>query len=455
MTSKNGLRLLIPQPCPVQLIRIGGDRDGAYLVPDDLEGIGGCFSPGVNNFKDFEDELAIDFGIPCHMCDYSSDISEFKTPLVPGLQTFEKKWLDVDNGSDSVSLGEWVQKYSPILGVDLILQMDIEGAEYRNLLSADQELLNRFRIIVIELHGLEALKTRGDSAMEILSLLEKLDASHVCVHAHPNNCSVVHIDAETGMNVPSVIELTYLRRDRLRHSACDCEPQIPHPLDISRNVDFLPPIHLNASWLSKEISSASACKIIADKLDYAEYALNELRSDSRRDLNSLLKFHSISTGNLLALCEQKSRQPPWLSDARPNPGKDVALGKKYLLSTSYPGYPLEGLVHRSDVFFFHTGVASNQSITIDLEVPCSLESLIIVNRRDSCQERARGLFYIIHNKKKFKRQKALPVAVDRSFYDQDSLVSSTPLAGQRGRFLTIFSPLKTALHFSSIEIYTH
>ena len=39
-----------------------------------------------------------------------------------------------------------------------ILQIDIEGAEYRNLLITDSITLNRFRIIVIELHGLRKFK---------------------------------------------------------------------------------------------------------------------------------------------------------------------------------------------------------------------------------------------------------------------------------------------------------
>ncbi len=36
------------------LVRLGGDGDGGYLVPDDLEGIGACFSPGVSDVADFE-----------------------------------------------------------------------------------------------------------------------------------------------------------------------------------------------------------------------------------------------------------------------------------------------------------------------------------------------------------------------------------------------------------------
>lgn len=79
----SAIGLLRPVPCPYPLVRIGGDSDGAYLIPDDLDGITNCFSPGVNNYKSFEDELSLRYGITCHMCDFTSDVERFKTPLVP------------------------------------------------------------------------------------------------------------------------------------------------------------------------------------------------------------------------------------------------------------------------------------------------------------------------------------------------------------------------------------
>ena len=63
---------LKPKASKTPLIRIGGDADGSYLVPDDLDGIAACFSPGVNRIKYFEDFLADRYGIQSHMCDFSA-----------------------------------------------------------------------------------------------------------------------------------------------------------------------------------------------------------------------------------------------------------------------------------------------------------------------------------------------------------------------------------------------
>ena len=122
-------QFLIPKACPVELVRIGGSGDGAYLLPDDLDGVSACFSPGVNNFKWFEDELCERWAMQCHLCDFSSDLEKFATPLISGLQTFEKKWLDVTNAPDAISLPEWVQQRAPESDSDLIMQMDICSQE--------------------------------------------------------------------------------------------------------------------------------------------------------------------------------------------------------------------------------------------------------------------------------------------------------------------------------------
>ena len=79
--------------CPAghKLLRIGGEGDGAYLVPDDLTGITSCYSPGVSNKKLIEDELLEKFDIGRHICDFTSDAEKLKTPL-KSKQTFAKKW---------------------------------------------------------------------------------------------------------------------------------------------------------------------------------------------------------------------------------------------------------------------------------------------------------------------------------------------------------------------------
>jgi hypothetical protein len=284
------ISVLKPKSSPYKLIRIGGNKDGAYLLPNDLTNIKACFSPGVNNFKNFEDDLTFLYNIQCHMCDKSSDPEKLKTPLVDGMQTFQKKWLDVNNADDSISLEEWVMAYSPNPKDDLILQMDIEGAEYRNLLNTPEEILKRFRIMVIEFHCLDNITNSQVFSEVLLPVFSKIDKYFQCVHAHANNFSKSsYIVSGTNINLPTFIELTFLRKDRfLNNSAKQLQPiYIPHPSDII-NAPSKPPLFLNKAWSGEKRSFKSQGKIIRDWLYYIPYYI--LYSTARNAKMNAEKF---------------------------------------------------------------------------------------------------------------------------------------------------------------------
>ena len=278
----SSVNLLKPYRSPHKLIRIGPDQDGSYLIPDDLKNIKACFSPGVANRKDFEDILVRKYGIQTYMCDFSSDLMNFKTDLIENMQFFDKKWLDIRGGVHNISLENWVNKYISNPSYDLMLQMDIEGAEYRNLLSTSETFLNRFRILVIELHEIYPL-VLGKKENDVELLLKKLNQNHICVHAHPNNCCGEIIDQLTGMNIPRVIELTFLRKDRFFNTNLFVSSEIPHRKDILFNVLNKRPLHLNKKWFHpKKRKVISLVKIIKDNLIwflfflYAKYPIKNL-----------------------------------------------------------------------------------------------------------------------------------------------------------------------------------
>ena len=110
---------------------------------------------------------------------------------------------------------------------DYILQMDIEGAEYETILAADRNALNRFRIIVMEVHHVEAWFNNPIAWNTMHTFFEKLLADFNVVHLHPNNnCPFIEAD---GILLPTTFEMTLLRKDRaIPEGYCD---QFPHPLD--------------------------------------------------------------------------------------------------------------------------------------------------------------------------------------------------------------------------------
>ena len=110
------------------LIRLAAANDGGYLVPEDLSEIKYCFSPGVAATADFEMDCARIYGMPVYMCDPTVDASPLEHPLFH----FEKKGIGYGASAGGLlePMSQWVYKSKVESNSQLLLQMDIEGAEY-------------------------------------------------------------------------------------------------------------------------------------------------------------------------------------------------------------------------------------------------------------------------------------------------------------------------------------
>ena len=66
---KQVMKFLLPKTFGHELIRSGGEGDGGYVIPNCLQGISGCFSPGSAGTWKFERELLENFQIPIFLLD--------------------------------------------------------------------------------------------------------------------------------------------------------------------------------------------------------------------------------------------------------------------------------------------------------------------------------------------------------------------------------------------------
>ena len=202
-------RLFAPFDTGHKLIRVGLGGDGGYLIPEDISQIGGCFSPGVGSTSAFENDLANRFNIRSWLLDDS-----VSRPVdLHVLNSFEKLKLGLDSITDvSISLENWVNKSTNLVGSEYILQMDIESHEWQILLSTPLNVLTRFRIMVIEFHSLPLARLPYVLDRVYLPTLKKLLLNFDVVHVHPNNS--VGTFAHSGIEYPDTIEVTFLRKDR-------------------------------------------------------------------------------------------------------------------------------------------------------------------------------------------------------------------------------------------------
>ncbi|WP_156318281.1 FkbM family methyltransferase [Porphyrobacter sp. AAP60] len=227
---------LRPRQIQGELIRVGSSGDGGYLMPDDFHGIVGCVSPGVAGEVGFDLEMA-ERGLKVVM----ADASVLGPPVSHENFNFYKKFLGTRNDDLFVRLETLVD--GEFETGDLILQMDIEGAEFPVLLDTADDLLGRFRMIVLEVHDFGQLFGRFSAGL-IEALTDKLTRHHAVVHIHPNNCC--GSDSRYGIEIPRVLEFTFYRKDRgvLDHFATG---PFPHPLDVD-NVTTRASLPLPALW---------------------------------------------------------------------------------------------------------------------------------------------------------------------------------------------------------------
>lgn len=205
-----------------KLIRVGSQQgDGGYLLPDVLSQTDGVFSAGIAANSDFEFHLADVCGLQVDCLDGSI----VNMPKQHKNFTFQRKFLGTSKSSEFIDLEGWLEG-SEQRGSSMILKIDIEGFEYESLLSSSRKTLDRFKVLVIELHSLEQLGSRLGLHL-LKNFISKITENHTVVHAHANNVGGKW--SFPGWKVPSGLEVTLLRNDAILTRQGFAH--LPHPLD--------------------------------------------------------------------------------------------------------------------------------------------------------------------------------------------------------------------------------
>ena len=214
-------KLALVSVAGIPLVRFGSAYDGGYLIPDDLDDIKACFSPGVGALIDFENDC-LSKGMKVFLADNTIDANTL--PL--GKFNYTNKNIGSYSTETLITIDEWVKSSDVKSSSDLLLQMDIEGHEYAAISNLSKDTQNRFRIIAVEFHGLNNLWSK-DFFITASEVFNKLLETHMCVHIHPNNWDP--FVKKDNIKIPISCEFTFLRKDRIK--SYSKVAAMPHPLD--------------------------------------------------------------------------------------------------------------------------------------------------------------------------------------------------------------------------------
>ena len=212
---------------PYNKIRLGKDNDGGYII---------CVIPNINydilisgGIKDdisFEEDFCNKYeNVKCVAFDASIDNILTKNSNI----TFIKKYIGGTNDNNFTNLHDIID-----LNNNIFIKMDIEGYEYDWICSLDDEQINKFSQIVIEIHKPFNFKEKN--------VFDKLNKNHILVHFHPNNaCGIRN---HKNIKIPNIFECTFINKKYYNEPYKLNDEKIPSSIDMP-NVLNVSEININ------------------------------------------------------------------------------------------------------------------------------------------------------------------------------------------------------------------
>lgn len=221
-------RLKIKKIVDKNFVRLGSPNDGGYIM--------------IDNFNvSAEERIAYSFGIAndvswdWDMTQRGYDVFMYD-PTIAGLPQNHERFHFFKEGILGVEIKELsmntLENFIKINGHEgksnMILKMDVEGAEWSFLSTVTSETLNQFDQIVFEFHDM--IQPKNQSLMNAtLACISKINRTHSLVHLHANNTNSFLI-LDDKILFPNVLELTYVKTSN--YELVDDENIfLPNPID--------------------------------------------------------------------------------------------------------------------------------------------------------------------------------------------------------------------------------
>lgn len=180
---------------PFPKIRLGKDFDGGYIIAD-IPNVkySLLIAGGIDNDVSFEEDFVKKYtNTKC----FAFDGTINNLPSENENITFIKKNIGCENSDTITNLNYIVNENK-----DIIVKIDIEGAEIPWIKSLSDEQINKFEQLVIEFHF--------PFTDNEINVFDKINKNHYLINFHGNNCCGTR--QHNGIVIPNVFECTYLHK---------------------------------------------------------------------------------------------------------------------------------------------------------------------------------------------------------------------------------------------------
>ena len=166
-----------------QFERFGESNDGGYLLCANLlASVRSAYSYGISGYDQWGCDVSRRLAVPVH----EYDCFNLTRPLCPGGQpVFHEECVGGETATTDGRLFDTVERQfakNGDAGKQLVVKMDVEGAEWDSLLQTPDAVLQRIDQLAIELHGV-------DQPERFLGIVRKLKQFFYVANVHFNNFS--------------------------------------------------------------------------------------------------------------------------------------------------------------------------------------------------------------------------------------------------------------------------
>ena len=187
-----------------ELIRVGKLNDGGYILLNDFTTAVHAYSFGIGSDVSWELDM-VNNGVMdvfmydptiCKLPQYHRGF-HFSQIGISGKDSIDNKYL---------SMKSILKRNNDLDNKNLILKMDVEGAEWDFILNTEEEILDNFIQMSFEFHNLISEENEDI----VLKTFDKLNHTHCPIWVHANNSG---INVKIGSNIlPGLLEVTFVNK---------------------------------------------------------------------------------------------------------------------------------------------------------------------------------------------------------------------------------------------------